>query len=138
MIDKPSDIVVVFVIVALLVTGYGLMYNDVAAWGSSANDSTAVFANMSQYSNSGNFVKGSSDTMTQALGLDNAPQTETGFIESMFAGLLSVGKVWSGVTHAIGDFATELRIDPAIVSIVSIGLIITLALSIYLWYRGSK
>lgn len=136
MIDKPADLVMVFMIVALIITAFGAVYVDLEAQGTSANDSTAIFTNMTEYAGGSSFVKGASDDMTTSMSLEGTDNTESGFISSMGSALLKLGKIWSSITHAIGNFADELRIPIELVTIISTALIITTGLAIYLWWRG--
>lgn len=137
MIDKPTDLVMIFGVAAIVVTIFGYGYLDMVVLGAN-NQSTTIFTNVTNYATGTAYMGGAGAETSKTL--EAAPSSDTtsdGFLTQMVTSLLKVGKVWSGMTHAMRETWSELQLPAEVLTILISMIVLATAFALYVWWRGS-
>lgn len=138
MIDKPSDIAIMFGLAALVITVIGIGFVDVQGKMTSP-ENTTFFSSIGTYSNSSDYFKGAADDSTSALsGEQGTGGSSDSFIVQMGLALFKLGKVWTAMKGALNEAVSQLGIPPEIIAILLGMIIISLAVAIYSFWRGQN
>lgn len=138
MIERPQDIAIIFGIAALVVTTMGIGFIDVQERMTSP-ENTTFFTNMEEYATSSDYYKGATDDSTSAMSNNqDTGGTSDSFIVQMGLALFKLGKIWSAMKGALNSAIAELNIPPSIIAIVLGMVIISLAVTIYAYWRGMR
>ena len=137
--DRPQDLAWMFIIFALIVITFGLGITSINDIHDAGEDET-FFTKISDDSQGSDGVVGASTAQQAALGGEEesgSQTTQEGFILKSWQAMRDLGKTFGIMDQAINEAQQELDIPGYFWVLVSAGLLITFAVILYTWLRGS-
>lgn len=137
MIDKPTDIVMIFVVAGLVLFTVGLGIDSINQKQSAGINDT-FYRNIQERINDENGLAGTANNLTDGLansGDSSEEQTQQNFIVRGFNSILKLGQVTATVSETFDEGAREVGLDPTYITLIVSGLLAIFAIVIFSWVR---